>query len=669
MKRLIFKRFLLLLSLLSAILVAITYPMYLQYQQGVKDRILANEETSMVVASQIIQQEMYEQLHVLDLLKQSARVKDYVTDDTEAQRQQLALYFQQVSSAFHRFDQIRLLNNDGQELVRVDLKNGHGEIIPQDQLQNKSDRYYFTEAKDLASDEVFVSRLDLNIEHGEIELPHKPMLRFSVPIFDNQGKRAGVLVLNYLAKNMLGNFRKQMLKRANQQGMLLDGQGYWLSNHERSNEWGADLGKPDHTFANMYPEVWPTVANLDSGIIETKTGIFRFQTLQPFGFATNMPTHFMAEHDVVVTPQSVANTNWKLVIFVPYDFIQKRLFLYQTMGKWLLSLLVLFLVGAALLAAIVTTHRDARRREALRLNEVLHDLYDNAPCGYHSLDNQGRVTRINQTELDWLGYQREEVINQPFIHLLTPTSQAEFQAFFSSFTEGVSGDNLVLEMQRKDGSTFYISNSVTVLKDKQGHFAAARTSVFDISKRIELEQKLALLANRDELTGISNRRHFYERGELELKRAQRYQQPLAVLMLDADHFKAVNDNYGHDVGDLVLKSLANTLIYTLRETDVFGRIGGEEFAVVLTQTAQTVALEVAERLRHELEQIRVPVQASNQYASEQAKSESVGITVSIGLGMLDNSDQQLDDLLKKADLALYQAKAQGRNRVVQYQAM
>ncbi|MBU3823528.1 MAG: diguanylate cyclase [Candidatus Oceanisphaera merdipullorum] len=669
MKRLIFKRFLLLLSLLSVILVAITYPMYLQYQQGVKDRILANEETSMVVASQIIQQEMYEQLHVLDLLKQSARVKDYVTDNTEAQRQQLALYFQQVSSAFHRFDQIRLLNNDGQELVRVDLKNGHGEIIPQDQLQNKSDRYYFTEAKDLASDEVFVSRLDLNIEHGEIELPHKPMLRFSVSVFDNQGKRAGVLVLNYLAKNMLGNFRKQMLKRANQQGMLLDGQGYWLSNHERSNEWGADLGKPDHTFANMYPEVWPTVANLDSGIIETKTGIFRFQTLQPFGFATNMPTHFMAEHDVVVTPQSVANTNWKLVIFVPYDFIQKRLFLYQTMGKWLLSLLVLFLVGAALLAAIVTTHRDARRREALRLNEVLHDLYDNAPCGYHSLDNQGRVTRINQTELDWLGYQREEVINQPFIHLLTPTSQAEFQAFFSSFTEGVSGDNLVLEMQRKDGSTFYISNSVTVLKDKQGHFAAARTSVFDISKRIELEQKLALLANRDELTGISNRRHFYERGELELKRAQRYQQPLAVLMLDADHFKAVNDNYGHDVGDLVLKSLANTLIYTLRETDVFGRIGGEEFAVVLTQTAQTVALEVAERLRHELEQIRVPVQASNQYASEQAKSESVGITVSIGLGMLDNSDQQLDDLLKKADLALYQAKAQGRNRVVQYQAM
>ncbi|MGO4998378.1 sensor domain-containing diguanylate cyclase [Oceanisphaera sp. W20_SRM_FM3] len=671
MNGLIFKRFLLLLCLFSAIVVAITYPLYLQYQQGVKERLLANEETSVVAANQMIQQEMYEQLHVLGLLHNSARLKDYVTGNTEEQRQQLALYFQQVSSAFHRFDQIRLLDNDGQELVRVELKNGHGEIVSQSQLQNKSDRYYFTEAKDLAPDEVFVSRLDLNMERGEIELPHKPMLRFSVPVFDNNEERAGVLVLNYLAKNMLGNFRSQMLRRANQQGMLLDDQGYWLSNHERSNEWGADLGKPDHTFAIMYPEEWPTIASTDSGILETKAGIFRFQTVQPFGFATNMPTHFMAQHDVVVTPQSVANTHWKLVIFVPYDFIQKRSFLYQTMGKSLLSLLVLFLVGAALLTAIVTTQRDARRREAQRLNEVLHDLYDNAPCGYHSLDDQGLVIRINQTELDWLGYQRAEVINQPFSHLLTPASQAEFQAFFSRFTQGIRGDNPVLEMQRKDGSTFYISNSATVLKDKQGHFAAARTSVFDISERIELEQKLELLANRDELTGISNRRHFYERGELELKRGLRYQQPLAVLMLDADHFKTVNDNYGHDVGDLVLKSLANTVSHNLRETDVFGRIGGEEFAIVLTQTAQAVALDVAERLRHELEQIRVPVQtpALSSDASEQAKSEPMRITVSIGLVMLSNSDQQLDDLLKKADIALYQAKAQGRNRVVQYQAV
>ena len=681
MKSLILKRFLLLLLMLTALVIAVTYPVYLQYQQGVKQRLLANEETSVVAASQMIQQEMDEQLHVLGLLQHSARLKDYLSDGSEAHRQQLALYFQQVSSAFHRFDQIRLLDNAGREQVRVYLEHGQDLITPQGELQDKSDRYYFSQAKNLAEDEILVSRLDLSRKQDEIELPHKPILRFSVPVFDHQGQRAGVLVINYLAKGMLEKFRQQMLKRANQQGMLLDDQGYWLSNHQRSNEWGADLGKPDHTFAAMYPQEWPSIKNKKSGVLETPAGIFRFQSVQPFDFATNLPSHFMAQHNVVLAEQSVANTDWKLVMFVPYDFIKQRSFLYQTMGKSLLSLLLLLLVASSLLIAIVSIQRQARRREAQRLNEVLHDLYDNAPCGYHSLNDKGRVTRINQTELDWLGYEREEVIDKPFSDLLTPASQASFNAFFHGFTQGKPLDSLVLEMQRKDGSTFYISNSATVLKDHQGHFAAARTSVFDISERIELEQKLELLANRDELTGISNRRHFYERGEFELKRAQRYQQPVAVLMLDADHFKKVNDNYGHDVGDRVLQALAKKVSENLRETDVFGRIGGEEFALLLTQTTEATAWEVAERLRHELEQIAVPVayasahkeSAANEPPAEESpanesSAHAVRFTVSIGLVMQGEGEQQLDDLLKKADLALYQAKEQGRNRVVKYRA-
>ncbi|ART79486.1 sensor domain-containing diguanylate cyclase [Oceanisphaera avium] len=657
MKTLIFKRFLWLLILLSAMVLAVTYPVYLQYQQGVKQRLLANEETSVVAASQLIQQEMDEQLHVLGLIQHSARLKDYLSSFDEAHRHQLELYFQQVSTAFHRFDQIRLLDNAGRERVRVSLVKGQDTITPKAALQDKSDRYYFTEAKNLAKDEIFVSKLDLSVKHNEIELPHKPIMRFSVPVFDHDGQRAGVLVINYLAKGMLEKFRQQMRKRANQQGMLLDEQGYWLSNHKRSNEWGADLGKPKHTFANMYPEEWPIIARQRSGVLETKAGIFRFETIQPFNFNTQLPSHFMAQHDVVLTEQSNNNTTWKLVIFVPYDYIHQRSFLYQTMGKSLLILLGILLVGAALLIAIVSTHLRVRRREQRRLNEVLHDLYDNAPCGYHSLDDQGNVIRINQTELDWLGYQRQDVINQPFSQLLTPDSKDTFEHFFNGFTQGLPQENIVLEMQRKDGSTFYISNSATILKDKQGHFSAARTSVFDISERIELEQRLELLANNDGLTGISNRRHFYERGTFEIKRAQRYYQPLAVIMIDADHFKNINDQYGHDVGDLVLQALANKVNENLRETDIFGRIGGEEFALILSPTPVTFALEVAERLRRALEQVVVVTN----------KHEEVHFTVSIGVAALSLPEQTLDDLIKQADIALYQAKAQGRNQVVLYQ--
>ncbi|MGO1247563.1 MAG: sensor domain-containing diguanylate cyclase [Oceanisphaera sp.] len=652
----IFTRFILLFSLLSALVLAITYPIYAQYYQGLQDRILANEETSVVAASQMIQKEMYEQLHLMTMMADAAPLIDYVTHGRPEQRVALETFFNNVSTNFHRFDQIRLLDNSGYELVRINLEQGQGTVVAQAELQDKSQRYYFTEAKDLADNQVFVSRLDLNIEQGQIELPHKPMLRFSTPILDRNGERAGVLVLNYLAKGMLESFRRQMSRRVDQQGMLIDPEGYWLSNHERSNEWGADLGRPEHTFARTYPKAWAEISAAASGTIATEQGLFRFQSIKPFNFADSQHAHFKAEHYPLFAPQSMANTDWKLVIFVPYELIQSRSFLYQPLGQSLVALVVCLLAGAALLIAIVTAQQKMRSREQKELNEVLSDLYDNAPCGYHSLDAKGDFIRINQTELEWLGYSREEVLGQPFISFLTPESQMRFQEFFDALKTKEQIESVVLEMQCKDGATFYVSSSATALNDQSGHFAVARTSVFDITDRIELEKKLETLANIDALTNISNRRHFYERASLEFKRAVRYQHPLAILMFDIDYFKRVNDTYGHDGGDVVLKRLASTVDHSLRDLDVFARFGGEEFIALLPELSPEQAALVAERVRQEIADLQI----------ELPSGETMSVTISIGVAMLDACDQGLDALIKKADLALYQAKEQGRNRVIEY---
>ncbi len=127
-------------------------------------------------------------------------------------------------------------------------------------------------------------------------------------------------------------------------------------------------------------------------------------------------------------------------------------------------------------------------------------------------------------------------------------------------------------------------------------------------------------------------------------------------MVDADYFKKINDTYGHAVGDLVLKDLAKTMTETLREVDLLGRVGGEEFAVLLLQMTLPEALDVAERLRLEIAERKVSL----------PEGDSISFTVSIGLAMLSDQDKQLGDLFKKADLALYEAKRLGRNRVVNY---
>jgi diguanylate cyclase (GGDEF)-like protein len=163
-------------------------------------------------------------------------------------------------------------------------------------------------------------------------------------------------------------------------------------------------------------------------------------------------------------------------------------------------------------------------------------------------------------------------------------------------------------------------------------------------------RELKRLATVDALTGTFNRHHFVERGEVEISRAQRTGNPPAVLMIDADHFKQINDRFGHAGGDAALRALGQALRDSLRPTDVLGRIGGEEFAIVLPQTSREGAIRLAERLRGAIAGLTI-----------EFAGHTIPLTVSIGVATGKQSD--LTALLRDADAALYQAKAAGRNRV------
>lgn len=174
--------------------------------------------------------------------------------------------------------------------------------------------------------------------------------------------------------------------------------------------------------------------------------------------------------------------------------------------------------------------------------------------------------------------------------------------------------------------------------------------IFYVDEVDKREKALLDLATGDPLTGISNRRHFLESGRAELMRADRYKRPAAFLMMDIDHFKSVNDTWGHPAGDAVLKSIVDTCRSRIREIDLFGRIGGEEFAFLLPDTNLSGGLEVAERIRSAIEGC-VCVTGNH----------SLSCTVSIGLASSDDQGYSIDELMKAADRALYAAKASGRN--------
>lgn len=180
-----------------------------------------------------------------------------------------------------------------------------------------------------------------------------------------------------------------------------------------------------------------------------------------------------------------------------------------------------------------------------------------------------------------------------------------------------------------------------------------RRQTFLVHARLrEANAELERLASTDSLTGCPNRRRFFELGEVECERSRRYSRALSVIVMDIDHFKRVNDRYGHAIGDRVLQAVAANVRRSLRRGEVLGRIGGEEFAFLLPETDADGAAVVAERARHLIESLRVPVEDGK-----------VGVTASFGVA--DNSlrSSDFDGLINRADTALYDAKRAGRNRV------
>ncbi|HPS66660.1 MAG TPA: GGDEF domain-containing protein [Holophaga sp.] len=182
-----------------------------------------------------------------------------------------------------------------------------------------------------------------------------------------------------------------------------------------------------------------------------------------------------------------------------------------------------------------------------------------------------------------------------------------------------------------------------------GGLRALLTIVIDITQRKEMEVHLRRIAATDPLTGLANRSSFFNRSAAEIRRAERHGHPLAVAMLDLDHFKQINDTEGHEAGDAALKAFADLCRATVREQDLVARIGGEEFALLLSETRAADALPVAERLREAVAGLRRAGAARR-------------MTVSIGISEWWPQETNLEAALKRADRALYEAKQSGRNR-------
>lgn len=548
------------------------------------------------------------------------------------------------------YDQIRFLDETGMEVVRVNFSGGKPYIVPDEELQSKAHRYYFKETIQRERGEVYVSPFDLNIEHGEIERPLKPMIRFGTPVFDRDGRKRGAVLFNYLGGKLIQNLRR-MSANTPGQVMLLNSDGFWLQGPKPEDEWGFMFkGVKKRGFGDRYPEAWQRISGAKSGQFHIEDGMFTFKTVYPLLEALKSIVVKDNDSESRVGQIKVKGYSWKIVSYVSPDILNAGA------RKLLRSLIIIYVLLVAMIAIIswffayASKHRKIAE-EALRESEARYRMVHATSFeGIIIADAESRIMEVNPRAEQIFGYGAGEMVGSDLARLIPEDLREQHHTGIRRFLETgkskIQGRGIETEGLHKSGERIPVEltvNSFSVNK----HICFTGT-IQDITERKRMENKLRKQATTDTLTQTYNRRKFEEIIDIEMERAKRFHHPLSILMFDIDNFKKVNDTFGHSIGDYVLKTVADIVRKHTRTINYFIRWGGEEFVIISVETDLDEAKIQSERLRKAIESYSFDIVDE--------------ITASFGVTQYKDDDTA-STFIKRADDALYQAKVKGKNRV------
>lgn len=346
----------------------------------------------------------------------------------------------------------------------------------------------------------------------------------------------------------------------------------------------------------------------------------------------------------------------------PLEFIQP-FDLYETTRWWRVTACPIMGDGkdpvSVLLTCIDVSDKIELENSLVIANSRLGSVIQSAYDGIVGVDGDQIITIFNSAAEDMFGYDADEIIGKPLSLLIPQRHHKNHETHFDKFHASPIRSRQMFERGgritgvTRDGVEFPVEISISKIEvDGATEYTAV---VRDISERARLIDQLQQQATVDELTGLINRRAFHERAAEHVELAHRHGNPLSLLMVDIDRFKSVNDTYGHAIGDLVLKAMAAGGTSTLRKSDFFARLGGEEFAILLPMTDVDEAEVLAERLRETV--------ANGAFEFNWKGHDPVPFTISIGVTALRSDELSIENVMKRADIALYAAKDDGRNLV------
>lgn len=453
----------------------------------------ANEEKSIELARHGSMAELAVAISDVAYLSREQYLQDWLIDGTEQSRRSLARELLAFADEKARYNQIRLLDEQGVERVRVDRASGRPHIVSRQELQDKSDRYYFTETLPLDRDQVYLSPFDLNVEHGAIEQPLRPTIRIAMPVFDREGRKRGVVVLNYSGQRLLTTIRG-LASNSVGRFWLLNSSGYWLIGPSRQVEWAFMYPeRQDRSFAHAYPAAWQMMTRSPDGAqFDLEGDLFTYATISPAA------TERAERTAKAALPGIVSHDSWILLTHVPAGMIAAQLRPAREFFATLFVALVLLQTAVAGVIYRQWTARQTAEQEAKRGQAIFHGLLEATPDATIATDGVGKIVLANTQVQRLLGYQADELIGQPVEILLPERHRAGHVKFGLQCRADPEprrmGGRSQLWAIRSDGTELPVDVSLNPVElDRESLIFA---SVRDMTDRYEKEQQIEEMAVR-----------------------------------------------------------------------------------------------------------------------------------------------------------------------------
>ena len=560
-------------------------------------------------------------------IKQSPQFTSYLdnpksgTNNTE-----LLTLFSTLAQSNHNIMQVRYLDALGLEKIRVDRDFKSGEItqVLDNNLQNKVKRDYFIETSKLAMDKTWYSNIDLNMEHGKIEIPYKPVLRIANPIYHNN-VFSGIVIINIHMESILDSITASAIFNI----YLVDSDGYFLIHRDKDNFNWSRYVQNSHTLKEHAPKYADKIIVSN----EVKGEYFYAKKLFTAGSQTSV----------------------YLLIEPKEETIDKFLSTQRKVLYIEASIIILFSIIIGYFLSLISYRLN---KELIHTKEVLEhemELIDGSVF-ISMTDLEGRITHVSKAFEVLTGYSEEDVVGKTHNMLRHPSVPDSFyQQMWETISVGKTWHGNIKNITKK-GDVIWVKVHIVPDYNEKAEMIGFISFREDVTDKKHIEE----IATKDEMSGLYNRRFYKEIIKKEINRAKRANSNITYMMIDIDVFKQYNDTYGHQEGDNVIKQVSNAIQKSLmRGSDYAFRMGGEEFLVLIFNEDTANSKKLAERIRSNIEALKIP-------HIENRASEYV--TISIGIVVANPQTNSINeaDLYKQSDEALYCAKQQGRNRVAVY---